>query len=267
MTVDRYNLWKGGPLKELTKGLSKHGGRNNSGRISIWHRGGGAKRLYRMVDFYRNSGQDGIIQRIEYDPNRSARIALVAEQTPGDASVTKYKYIVAPAGLGEGDVVSSRPGAPIKPGMTLRLRDMPSGTVVHNVELVVGRGAQMCRAAGTSATLVKTGPDGVSLITLPSGEMRKVSGNCRATVGTVSNPLHKNRKHGKAGIRRHMGFRPTVRALAMNPRDHPASGPGKKPRKTPWGKLFMGVKTRNKKALSNQYIALTRHTARKLKAR
>lgn len=264
ITVDRFNLWRGKPFKELTQGLTKSGGRNHTGRTTVWHQGGGHKRLYRLVDFFRRDNAVSIVRRIEYDPNRSARIALIERQTGATGSKKDFSYMLAPEGLGVGDTVSSQQDAPIRPGMTLPLNSMPTGTVIHNVELLPGKGGQLCRAAGTSAQLIKVGDDGYALVRLPSGEVRNVLGTCKATVGVVGNTLHKNRQLGKAGISRHLNIRPTTRALATNPVDHPAGGKSKKMRKTPWGKPFMGIKTRDPNKPGTHLIQLTRHKARQL---
>eukprot|EP00892_Ulva_mutabilis_P005199 jgi/Ulvmu1/3050/UM015_0090.1 len=270
ITVDRYNLWNGKPFKPLVEGLSKAGGRSNTGRITVWHQGGGHKRLYRLVDFHRDDKCESIVKRIEYDPNRSARIALVeqirprntARSPPPEYEARNHRYILAPSGIGAGDVISSRADAPIKSGMTKVLRDLPTGSTIHNIELRPGAGGSICRAAGTSATLVKNGDDGMTLLMLPSGEQRYVSSQCCATVGSVGNAQHFNRNLGKAGISRHLGIRPTTRAIATNPYDHPLGGKAKKNRKTPWGKVFMGVKTRKVGKPSSNMIYLSRHAVK-----
>ena len=242
------------PEKSLLVSLKKTGGRNAQGKITVRHHGGGAKRKYRIIDFKRN--KDGIeakVATIEYDPNRSAYIALVV-YADGEK-----RYIIAPAGLKVGDKIVSGPDADIKPGNTLPLLNMPVGTFVHNIELQVGKGAQLVRAAGGSAQLMaKEGK--YATLRLPSGEMRYVRIECRATVGTVSNSTNEIVKLGKAGRKRHMGIRPTVRGSVMNPNDHPhGGGEGKSPvgrpsPLTPWGKPALGYKTRKNKKYSDKLI-------------
>ncbi|MBP1889968.1 large subunit ribosomal protein L2 [Clostridium moniliforme] len=242
------------PEKSLLVSLKKTGGRNAQGKITVRHHGGGAKRKYRIIDFKRN--KDGIeakVATIEYDPNRSAYIALVV-YADGEK-----RYIIAPAGLKVGDKIVSGPDADIKPGNTLPLLNMPVGTFVHNIELQVGKGAQLVRAAGGSAQLMaKEGK--YATLRLPSGEMRYVRIECRATVGTVSNSTNEIVKLGKAGRKRHMGIRPTVRGSVMNPNDHPhGGGEGKSPvgrpsPMTPWGKPALGYKTRKNKKYSDKLI-------------
>jgi large subunit ribosomal protein L2 len=235
------------PEKSLLRPLKSKAGRNNQGRITVRHRGGGHKRMYRIIDFKRNKiGVPGTVLAIEYDPNRSARIALIQYEDG------EKRYIIAPQGLQVGDVVQSGPKAEIKPGNALPLRLIPTGTQVHNIELQLGHGGQIVRSAGTSAQLVaKEGT--YSLLRLPSGELRRVLSECMATVGVVSNPEHNVIKLGKAGRSRHRGRRPEVRGSAMNPRDHPhGGGEGKAPiglpgPKTPWGKPALGYRTRNNK--------------------
>lgn len=236
------------PEKSLTERLMKKGGRNQQGRLTVRHQGGGHKRLYRVIDFKRN--KDGIPARvatIEYDPNRSARIALL-NYVDGEK-----RYILAPNGLKVGDKVESGEQADIKVGNTLPLKNIPVGTMVHNVELKIGKGAQLARSAGTSAQLMaKEGS--YATLRLPSGEVRKVHVNCRATIGEVGNLEHENITLGKAGRNRWLGVRPENRGVAMNPNDHPhGGGEGRSPvgRKHPvtkWGKCAMGAKTRRKKA-------------------
>ncbi len=236
------------PEKSLTERLTKKGGRNQQGRLTVRHQGGGHKRLYRVIDFKRN--KDGIPARvatIEYDPNRSARIALL-NYVDGEK-----RYILAPNGLKVGDMVESGEQADIKVGNALPLKDIPVGTMVHNVELKIGKGAQLARSAGASAQLMaKEGS--YALLRLPSGELRKVHVNCRATIGEVGNLEHENITLGKAGRNRWLGVRPENRGVAMNPNDHPhGGGEGRSPvgRKHPvtkWGKCAMGAKTRRKKA-------------------
>ncbi|ORU00356.1 LSU ribosomal protein L2p (L8e) [Anaerovibrio sp. JC8] len=236
------------PEKSLVERLKKHGGRNQQGRLTVRHQGGGHKRLYRIIDFKRT--KDGIPARvatIEYDPNRSARIALL-NYVDGEK-----RYIIAPNGLKVGDMVESGPNADIKPGNCLPLKNIPVGTEVHNVELKIGKGAQLVRSAGASAQLMAIEGDYATL-RMPSGEMRKVHVNCRATIGVVGNAEHMNITIGKAGRSRWMGIRPENRGVAMNPNDHPhGGGEGRSPvgRKHPvtkWGKCAMGAKTRRKKA-------------------
>ena len=236
------------PEKSLTERLMKKGGRNQQGRLTVRHQGGGHKRLYRVIDFKRN--KDGIPARvatIEYDPNRSARIALL-NYVDGEK-----RYILAPNGLKVGDMVESGEQADIKVGNALPLKNIPVGTMVHNVELKIGKGAQLVRSAGSSAQLMaKEGS--YALLRLPSGELRKVHVNCRATIGEVGNLEHENITLGKAGRNRWLGVRPENRGVAMNPNDHPhGGGEGRSPvgRKHPvtkWGKCAMGAKTRRKKA-------------------
>ena len=236
------------PEKSLVERLKKHGGRNQQGRLTVRHQGGGHKRLYRIIDFKRT--KDGIPARvatIEYDPNRSARIALL-NYVDGEK-----RYIIAPNGLKVGDVVESGPNADIKPGNCLPLKNIPVGTEVHNIELKIGKGAQLVRSAGASAQLMAIEGDYATL-RMPSGEMRKVHVNCRATIGVVGNAEHMNITIGKAGRNRWLGIRPENRGVAMNPNDHPhGGGEGRSPvgRKHPvtkWGKCAMGAKTRRKKA-------------------
>ena len=236
------------PEKSLVERIKKNGGRNQQGKLTVRHQGGGHKRLYRIIDFKRT--QDGIpanVATIEYDPNRSARIALL-NYVDGEK-----RYIIAPNGLKVGDMVESGPNADIKPGNALPLRNIPVGTEVHNVELKIGKGAQLVRSAGASAQLMAKDGDYATL-RMPSGEMRKVHINCRATVGIVGNLEHENITIGKAGRNRWLGIRPENRGVAMNPNDHPhGGGEGRSPvgRKNPvtkWGKCAMGAKTRRKKA-------------------
>ena len=242
------------PEKSLVVGLRKRGGRNVRGKITVRHRGGGHKRRYRMIDFKRNKFDiPSRVASIEYDPNRSARIALL-HYADGEK-----RYIIAPIGLNVGDTVISSKGAPIRPGNTLPLRDLPLGTTIHNIELQVGKGGQMVRAAGTSAQLMAKDHPLYATLRLPSGEERYVSQDCLATVGQVGNAEHGNIKLGKAGRKRHMGIRPTVRGSAMNPNDHPhGGGEGRSPvgmagPKTPWGQPALGRRTRRNK-VTDQYI-------------
>jgi large subunit ribosomal protein L2 len=244
------------PEKSLTEPLKKSGGRNAHGRITVRHRGGGHKRLYRIIDWKRNKlGVPAEVRTIEYDPNRSARIALL-EYADGEK-----RYILAPQGLRPGQQVMSGPEAELMPGHALALRDIPTGTVVHNIELYPGRGGQMVRSAGVGAQLMAKEGNWATL-RLPSGEMRRVQITCMATVGSVSNPEHGTVKLGKAGRSRRLGRRPHVRGSAMNPRDHPhGGGEGKAPiggqPQTPWGKPAMGYKTRRNKA-TTKYIVRRR---------
>ena len=249
MTVSSFDeITTDKPEKSLVERLKKHGGRNQQGRLTVRHQGGGHKRLYRIIDFKRT--KDGIPARvatIEYDPNRSARIALL------NYADGEKRYIIAPNGLKVGDKVESGVDADIKPGNCLPLKNIPVGTEVHNVELKIGKGAQLVRSAGASAQLMAIEGDYATL-RMPSGEMRKVHVNCRATIGVVGNAEHMNITIGKAGRNRWLGIRPENRGVAMNPNDHPhGGGEGRSPvgRKHPvtkWGKCAMGAKTRRKKA-------------------
>jgi large subunit ribosomal protein L2 len=250
--VDRSPLWKGRPYKSLTKGATKTGGRNNTGRITIWHRGGGHKKLYRLIDFKRNKlDVFAEVERLEYDPNRTAFIALIKYE---DGS---YSYILAPQKLSVGDEVISSDKADIKVGNCLPLRSIPIGTTVCNVEMKSGKGGQLARSAGTSVDLV--GKDsGYAQIRLSSGEVRLVSLDCKATIGVVSNPDQKNINYGKAGRMRWKGIRPVVRGVAMNPVDHPHGGgegktSGGRHPVTPWGFPTKGKKTRKNK-LTGKFI-------------
>ena len=242
------------PEKSLLVALKSKAGRNAQGKITVRHRGGGAKRKYRIIDFKRN--KDGIpakVATIEYDPNRTAYIALVV-YADGEK-----RYILAPAGLRVGDVVESGANADIKPGNALPLKNIPVGTVIHNIELQKGKGGQLVRAAGNSAQLMAKEGDYATL-RLPSGEMRYVRIECRATIGTLSNATNDIVNIGKAGRKRHMGWRPTVRGSVMNPNDHPhGGGEGKSPigrpsPVTPWGKPALGYKTRKNKKYSDRFI-------------
>jgi large subunit ribosomal protein L2 len=251
--VDKSSLWKGRPMKELTEGLIKTGGRNNHGHITTRHIGGGHKRRYRLVDFKRL--KDNIpakVERIEYDPNRTAFVALI-KYNDGE-----YSYILAPQRLSIGDEVSSGANADIKPGNCLEMKRIPVGTIVHNVEIKPQKGGQVARSAGSYAQIV--GRDaGYIMLRLSSGELRRFHGDCRATVGAVSNPDQKNINLGKAGRSRNLGVRPTVRGIAMNPVDHPHGGRtngGRHP-VTPWGIATKGKKTRGVKP-SDKYIVRRR---------
>jgi len=249
------------PEKSLTESLHRRAGRSNQGRISVRHRGGGHRRRYRLIDFKRDKdGVPGRVASIEYDPNRSARIALIV-YADGEK-----RYIIAPLGLRVGDTIMAGEGADIRPGNSLPLRNIPVGTVVHAIELHPGKGAQMARAAGTSAQLLaKDGPH--ATLRLPSGEMRYVRQDCRATVGQVGNTEHGNIKLGKAGRKRWLGWRPSVRGTAMDPASHPhGGGEGRSPigmasPKTPWGKPTLGKKTRRNKR-TDQYIIRRRSKKR-----
>ena len=255
MTVSSFDeITTDKPEKSLTVRLTKTGGRNQQGKLTVRHRGGGHKRLYRIIDFKRM--KDGIPARvatIEYDPNRSARIALL------NYADGEKRYILAPNGLKVGDVVESGAEADIKPGNALPLKNIPLGTVIHAVELKIGKGAQLVRSAGTSAQLMAKEGD-YALLRMPSGEIRRVHVNCRATIGEVGNLDHENITIGKAGRSRWLGRRPETRGIAMNPNDHPhGGGEGRSPvgRKSPmtkWGKIAMGKKTRRKKKASNRLI-------------
>jgi large subunit ribosomal protein L2 len=246
------------PEKSLLAPLKKKAGRNVHGRITVRHRGGGHKRRYRLIDWKRRDrvGHEGRVNAIEYDPNRTARIALVFY----DDGVKRY--ILAPLGLGVGDTISTGDDAPIRVGNAMPMRDMPNGTQVHSIELIEGRGAQMARSAGASAQIMAKEGEYV-LLRLPSGEMRQVRAGCFATIGQVGNVEHGNIKLGKAGRNRHRGRRPQVRGSVMNPVDHPhGGGEGKAPiglpgPKTPWGKPALGYRTRGKKA-SDKYIVRRR---------
>lgn len=247
--VDRSQLWKGAPVKMLTEGLTKSGGRNNSGRITTRHIGGGHKRTYRLIDFRRRRfDQPATVERLEYDPNRSAFIALVKYEDG------QLSYILAPQRLAVGDTVVAGDKVDVKPGNAMPLSNMPIGTIVHNVELKPGRGGQLARSAGAYVQLV--GRDaGWAILKLNSGETRRVRAECMATVGAVSNPDHSNQVVGKAGRKRWLGIRPTVRSIAMNPVDHPNGGrtKGGKHWATPWGKPTKGFKTRKNKT-TDKYI-------------
>jgi len=260
MSVLTYEeITKEEPEKSLIKPLKKHAGRNNRGVITTRHRGGGNKRFYRIIDFRRDKwGIPAKVAAIEYDPNRTAFIALL-HYADGEK-----RYILAPLGLKVGDIVQSGPGAPIRVGNALPLRDIPLGTQVHNVELYPGRGGQLVRAAGAVAQVVAKIDNYVHL-RLPSGEIRMVHADCMATIGQVGNLDHQNVSIGKAGRKRHMGWRPAVRGSAMTPRDHPhGGGEGKAPRgmppKTPWGKPALGKRTRRNKK-SDRFIIRRRYEA------
>ena len=247
------------PKKSLVKPVKKTGGRNSSGRITVRHRGGGHKKRYRVIDFKRdNPDIPGVVETIEYDPNRSSRIALIKFEN-GD-----WRYILAPNDLRVGHRVMAGKNADITPGNALPLENIPSGTVVHNVELKVGRGGQIVRSAGSSAQVLAT-EGKYTLLRLPSGEMRNVLSACMATVGQLSAVDSKNVKLGKAGRKRHLGKRPTVRGVAMAPKAHPhGGGEGRSPigmpgPKTPWGKPALGYRTRKKKKPSSKFIVRRRY--------
>ena len=260
MSVTDYSeLSKVAPEKSLLKSLKKNSGRNSYGRITVRHRGGGNRRKYRVIDFKRTKFDvKATVKTLEYDPNRSAHIALI-EYADGEKA-----YILAPVGLKVGDTVIAGPSADIKPGNALPLTNIPVGTFIHNVELYPGKGGQLARAAGNAAQLMAK--EGVyALLRLPSGELRNVPVQCMATVGQVGNLDHENVKIGKAGRTRHMGIRPTVRGSVMNPNDHPhGGGEGKSPigrpgPVTPWGKPALGYKTRAKKNRSDKLIVKRRN--------
>lgn len=247
-------ITKSKPEKSLLLPLKKRGGRNNQGRITVRHRGQGAKRRLRIIDFMRDKiGVPGRVAAIEYDPNRSANIALIY-YADGEK-----RYIVAPLELKVGDTVKSGADAEIKPGNTMPMKSMPSGTLLHNIEMQKGKGAQLVRSAGVGAQLMAK-EDKYVLIRLPSGEVRRVLGDCIATIGQVGNVDHRGIKLGKAGRKRWMGRRPTVRGSAMNPRDHPhGGGEGRSPigmpgPKTPWGKPALGYRTRKTKASDKMIV-------------
>ncbi|KAG8459456.1 hypothetical protein KFE25_012791 [Diacronema lutheri] len=272
--VDKRHLWKGPPLRALTVGISRSGGRNNTGRVTVWHRGGGNKRKYRIIDMKRTRYDDpAIVERIEYDPNRSAHIALVRYADGAPA------YILAPRGLAPGaSVVSAAPDAPdasveIAPGNCLTLRQLPTGVRVHNLEMRPGRGGQLVRSAGVGASLLAHVDDQYALVRLPSGETRKLLSSCRATIGELSNTVWKHRVLGKAGASRWSGRRPTVRGMAMNPVDHPHGGgngksKGGRPSVTPWGwPTKGGWKTRPSKKYSNRLIVTRRPPGVRMRSR
>jgi large subunit ribosomal protein L2 len=259
--VDRSALYKGKPVKQLTEGLSQKGGRNNNGRITVRFRGGGHKRTYRLVDFKRQKrDMTATVERIEYDPNRSAFIALVT-YADGEQS-----YILAPQRLAVGATIEAGAQVDVKPGNAMPVGNIPVGTVVHNIEMKIGKGGQLARSAGTYAQIV--GRDrGMVLLRLKSGEQRLVHGACYATVGAVSNPDHANISYGKAGRRRWLGRRPHNRGVTMNPVDHPHGGgegrsSGGRHPVTPWGVPTKGKKTRRNKA-TGKFILTSRHARKK----
>ena len=245
---------KAKPERSLLETVKKKGGRNSYGRITVRHHGGGNKRKYRIIDFRRDKLEmPATVQRLEYDPNRSAFIALVKYEDG------ELRYILAPVGLKAGDVIVASAAADIKPGNCLPIANVPVGTIIHNIELYPGRGAQLVRSAGASAQLMAKDAE-LAQVRLPSGEVRLVRMNCTAVIGQVGNIDHENVHIGKAGRTRHMGIRPTVRGSVMNPNDHPhGGGEGKSPvghpgPMTPWGKPAMGLKTRKAKNRTNKYI-------------
>ena len=260
MTVSSFEeLDKVAPEKSLLAPIKKTAGRNSYGRITVRHRGGGVKRKYRIIDFKRD--KDGIsaqVLSIEYDPNRSAYIALLQYEDG------EKRYIIAPQGLKKGDTVISGDGADIIPGNAMTIANIPVGTLIHNIELYPGKGAQLVRSAGNSAQLMAK-ENGYAQVRLPSNEVRMIRLDCKATIGVVGNHDHENVSIGKAGRKRHLGWRPTVRGVVMNPCDHPhGGGEGKSPigrpaPVTPWGKPALGLKTRSKKKQSNKFIVKARN--------
>ena len=259
MSVSSFEeITKFSPEKSLVVIKKKHAGRNSYGKITVRHRGGGNKVKYRIIDFRRNDTEAAKVIGIEYDPNRTAYIALLENESG------KKSYIIAPVGLKDGDVVYSGAEADIKPGNTLPLANIPTGTFIHNIELHPGKGGQLVRSAGSAAQLISKEND-QALIRLPSGEVRIIALNCKATIGQVGNIEHDTVKVGKAGKTRHKGIRPTVRGSVMNPCDHPhGGGEGRSPighpgPLTPWGKPALGYKTRNKKALTEKFIVKHRN--------
>ena len=259
MTVSTFEeITTSTPEKSLTVTLKKHAGRNSRGKITVRHRGGGYRPKYRIIDFKRNKDDiPGKVTTIEYDPNRTANIALI---TYADG---EKRYIIAPNGLSVGDVIESGPASDIKVGNALPLENIPVGTMIHNIELKPGKGAQMVRAAGNGAQLMAK-EEKFAQVRLPSGEVRRVRIECRATIGEVGNEEHQNIQIGKAGRKRHMGIRPTVRGSVMNPNDHPhgggegKAGIGRVSPVTPWGKPTLGYKTRKKNKQSDKYIVKRR---------
>ena len=245
------------PEKSLIEIKKKHAGRNSYGKITVRHQGGGNKQKYRIIDFKRNEEKATVVG-VEYDPNRTSYIALLQNDEG------KKSYVIAPVGVTDGDVLYSGPDADIKPGNTLPIENIPVGTIIHNIELYPGKGAQLVRTAGAQAQLMAK-ENGMAQVRLPSGEVRLVRLDCKATIGQVGNIEHDTIKIGKAGKTRHMGIRPTGRGSVMNPCDHPhGGGEGKSPvgrpgPVTPWGKPALGLKTRNKKARTNKYIVKRRN--------
>ncbi len=260
MSVPSFEeITKFSPEKSLIVIKKKHSGRNSYGRITVRHRGGGNKIKYRIIDFKRQNQNANTVLGIEYDPNRTAYIALL-QDTEGTKS-----YVIAPEGLKAGDVIYSGPEADIKPGNTLPIANIPVGTVINNIEIYPGKGAQLVRSAGAMAQLISKEDNGMAQIRLPSGEVRFIRLDCKATIGQIGNVEHDTVKVGKAGKTRHKGIRPTVRGSVMNPCDHPhGGGEGKSPighpgPVTPWGKPALGYKTRNKKARTNKFIVKRRN--------
>ena len=258
MSPSFAEVTKFSPEKSLLEKKKKTAGRNSYGKITVRHHGGGNKQKYRIIDFKRNAEESAKVIGVEYDPNRTAYIALL-ENDEG-----KKSYIVAPVGLTDGDVVASGANADIKPGNVLPISSIPVGTIIHNIELYPGKGAQLVRSAGAFAQLMAK-ENGTAQVRLPSGEVRIVRLDCKATIGQVGNLEHETVKLGKAGKTRHLGIRPTVRGSVMNPCDHPhGGGEGKSPvgrpgPVTPWGKPALGYKTRNKKARTNKFIIKRRN--------
>ena len=259
MSVQSFaDLTKKAPEKSLLEPLKKHAGRNNMGRITVRHHGGGNRRKYRIIDFKRMNEANATVIALEYDPNRTANIALIQYEDG------KKSYIIAPVDLKVGDVISAGAHADIKPGNALPIANIPVGTLIHNIELYPGKGAQLVRSAGAMAQLMAK-ENGMAQVRLPSSEVRLIRLDCIATIGQVGNLEHENVKIGKAGKKRHMGIRPTVRGSVMNPCDHPhGGGEGRAPigrptPVTPWGKPTMGYKTRNKKARTNKFIVKRRN--------
>lgn len=261
ITVDRSTLYKGKPVKALTEGKISNGGRNNNGRITVRFRGGGHKKAYRHVDFRRDKvDMPATVERLEYDPNRTAFIALIKYQDG------ELAYILAPQRLAAGDTVVAGSYVDVKPGNVMPLGNMPVGTIVHNIELKIGKGGQLARSAGNYAQIVGRDQDYV-ILRLNSGEQRLVHGRCRGAIGAVSNPDHMNISISKAGRTRWLGWRPHNRGVSMNPIDHPLGGgegrtSGGRHPCSPWGKLTKGKKTRSNKS-TNKYILLSRHKRKK----
>ena len=260
MSVPSFEeVTKFSPEKSLIVTKKKHSGRNSYGRITVRHRGGGNKIKYRIIDFKRQNAGANTVLGIEYDPNRTAYIALLQD------AEGKKSYVIAPEGLKAGDVVYSGADADIKPGNTLPIANIPVGTVINNIEIYPGKGAQLVRSAGAMAQLISKEDNGMAQIRLPSGEVRYIRLDCKATIGQIGNVEHDTVKVGKAGKTRHKGIRPTVRGSVMNPCDHPhGGGEGKSPighpgPVTPWGKPALGYKTRNKKARTNKFIIKRRN--------
>ena len=258
MSPSFEEVTKFSPEKSLIVKKKKHAGRNSYGKITVRHHGGGNKQKYRLIDFKRNVDESAKVIGIEYDPNRTSYIALLENEAG------KKSYIVAPVGLTDGDVVTAGANADIKPGNVLPISAIPVGTIIHNIELYPGKGAQLVRSAGAFAQLMAK-ENGTAQVRLPSGEVRIVRLDCKATIGQVGNLEHETVKLGKAGKTRHLGIRPTVRGSVMNPCDHPhGGGEGKSPvgrpgPVTPWGKPALGYKTRNKKARTNKFIIKRRN--------